>query len=105
MSMGDFPESLSRRILVGIILVGRLGVILLHLRLSTVEGVADGEGLNMLGELRKTFRRFSERHGYITSACWGAPKDFPEIFRKTAVYHPAAERVVEGGSKHAGGFR
>ena len=32
MSIGDFPESLSRAILVGTILVGGLGVILLYYR-------------------------------------------------------------------------
>ena len=50
--MGNFPESLSQAILVGIILVGRLGIISVLREVREVEGLAPGEGLAAGGPIK-----------------------------------------------------
>ena len=50
MSRGNFPESLSQRLLVGIIVVGRLGVLLTGVAKAPFNGNQGGpkeEGLNI----------------------------------------------------------
>ena len=83
MSIGDFPEGLSQAILVGIMLVGRLGVMITHIRINIL--------LMIMVRLASGNGRHSRKNGRRSRVdvwcSWGIRTERPGLRgRPTALY-------------------